>query len=103
MAQERIKEHIQSRATDVYSFGVLMWEVITHERPWVYHGGGKGYSTSPKIGFFPPSMRQIAEIGGWCLYPDPARRPTFKHIIRELAQHQQHYAALLANAEVAPV
>lgn len=34
MAPEVLLAGISSKAADVYSFGVLMWQALTFERPW---------------------------------------------------------------------
>lgn len=34
MAPEQIERHVYSKATDVYSFGVLLYEIFAKEAPW---------------------------------------------------------------------
>jgi serine/threonine protein kinase len=34
MAPEQIERHVYSKATDVFSFGVLLFEIFAREAPW---------------------------------------------------------------------
>jgi serine/threonine protein kinase len=43
MAPEVLLQGVSSKAADVYSFGVLLWQMLTSSRPWAgmrqRHGG----------------------------------------------------------------
>ncbi|KAL4431038.1 hypothetical protein ABPG75_006294 [Micractinium tetrahymenae] len=65
-------------AVDIYSFGVVLWEIITGERPQ------RGRLRSPKVPDECP--REVADLLDRMLSQDPAERPTAPEVLQELGQ-----------------
>ncbi|VIO99233.1 Protein kinase domain containing protein [Brugia malayi] len=87
LAPEVIRDRKCSKAMDVWSFGLVLWEVLTGATP--FEGLGPG-AVQLQIGTFvkqkipsscPPDLRLIIES---CWRDDPLQRPTFKELIVEL-------------------
>uniref|UniRef100_A0A158Q824 mitogen-activated protein kinase kinase kinase n=1 Tax=Elaeophora elaphi TaxID=1147741 RepID=A0A158Q824_9BILA len=87
LAPEVIRDRKCSKAMDVWSFGLVLWEVLTGATP--FEGLGPG-AVQLQIGTFvkqkipsscPPDLRRIIES---CWRDDPLKRPTFKELIVEL-------------------
>ncbi|CAG9538373.1 unnamed protein product [Cercopithifilaria johnstoni] len=87
LAPEVIRDRKCSKAMDVWSFGLILWEVLTGATP--FEGLGPG-AVQLQIGTFvkqkipsscPPDLRLIIES---CWRDDPLKRPIFKELIVEL-------------------
>jgi serine/threonine protein kinase len=88
MAPELLLEGRYSKATDIYAFGITLWEIFTCCIPYdgipavalgkmvVYDGLRLDFPPDT-----PPRLRRLIER---CWQVDPASRPSFDHILREL-------------------
>ncbi|CAG9860928.1 unnamed protein product [Phyllotreta striolata] len=88
MAPEVIKNSTFSKASDVWSYGVLLWELLTGETPYkgidtlaVAYGVAVNKLTLPIPSTCPQPWRDLMEK---CWESDPHRRPTFEHILDDL-------------------
>ncbi|XP_028799616.1 uncharacterized protein LOC114754929 isoform X2 [Neltuma alba] len=77
-----------SEKVDVFSFGIVLWEILTGEEPYAnMHygaiiGGIVNNTLRPTIpGYCDPEWRQLMEQ---CWAPNPAARPSFTEIARRL-------------------
>lgn len=75
--------HPHAQATDVYSFGVLLWQMQTGSQPWP--GMRKWDVVQAVVAgrclVFPQDTPDdISNVGRACLHPDAAHRPTFSQI-----------------------
>uniref|UniRef100_A0A061RF11 Protein kinase domain-containing protein n=1 Tax=Tetraselmis sp. GSL018 TaxID=582737 RepID=A0A061RF11_9CHLO len=84
MAPEVIAESTVSKASDVYSFGILLFEMATAQRPYperrskeIMHGVVHN-KLRPQITVDLP--RQLIELISSCWADDPCQRPTFKDV-----------------------
>nr|XP_039249727.1 ephrin type-A receptor 4-like [Styela clava] len=87
-APEAITQRTFTSSSDVWSFGVVMWEVLTHgERPYwempnkdVVHCVENGYRLPPPP--FCPRILHNLMLNCWNM--DRTRRPTFTQIVAQL-------------------
>ncbi|GBF96073.1 hypothetical protein Rsub_08949 [Raphidocelis subcapitata] len=92
-APEALEHGLVSRAGDVYSFGVLLWQMLFCSRPWA----GMSHAAivkavvqdrrglifpSPPPGGEPEPLAMLAEA---CLARAPAARPTFEELVAALS------------------
>ena len=91
MAKEVLANEKYAEPADVYSFGVIMWELLTRECPFegmtqiqvamaVLNDG----KTVVVPAWFQKSMPRLNALIERCLSSDPRRRPSFSEILREL-------------------
>ncbi|DBA81747.1 hypothetical protein WJX77_001163 [Trebouxia sp. C0004] len=92
MAPEMIADKQVTKAVDVYAFGVIMWELVNGEEPWL------GLTNDVIIANVVQHKMQLAfseyeapaytELALECMAYDPQARPTFQQIEDRLTQLQ---------------
>merc|ERR1712130_875418 len=101
-------ENRLSKATDVYSFGIILWELYTGERPWA--GMRHAQVLARKIQDLPRSKLQwppdsndaIKAIAQQCMLSDPGKRPTFETVVERLTTLQTAVQSAALPAISAP-
>ena len=94
--------------TDVYSFGILLWEMLTKKKAFSHHsmhGNFKLFRQAVLVGERPPIpsncdpfLRQLLQTC-WDLSPDD--RPSFKSIVEELTHIVKRYKIQELQEEIA--
>jgi serine/threonine protein kinase len=93
MAPEVLRNEPSDEKCDVYSFGVILWELSTMQQPW---GGMNPMQVVGAVGFqhrrldIPDDMDpSISDIILKCWQTDPKLRPTFAEIMAALKPLQK--------------
>ncbi|XP_021506293.1 mitogen-activated protein kinase kinase kinase 10 isoform X1 [Meriones unguiculatus] len=93
MAPEVIRLSLFSKSSDVWSFGVLLWELLTGEVPYreidalaVAYGVAMNKLTLPIPSTCPEPFARLLEE---CWDPEPHGRPDFGSILRQLEAIEQ--------------
>ncbi|XP_027339916.1 probable serine/threonine-protein kinase SIS8 isoform X1 [Abrus precatorius] len=93
MAPEVLRSELSDEKCDVYSYGVILWELSTLQQPW---GGMNPMQVVGAVGFqhrrldIPDNMDPaIADIIRQCWQTDPKLRPTFAEIMAALKPLQK--------------
>eukprot|EP00882_Tetradesmus_deserticola_P001883 GHRQ01002019.1.p1 GENE.GHRQ01002019.1~~GHRQ01002019.1.p1 ORF type:complete len:668 (+),score=301.75 GHRQ01002019.1:1063-3066(+) len=87
-----------SKPADVFSFGVMMWEVIMAAHPWKGMMMGeimnKVMVEGQRLSFGSMVPKAYTAIAEQCWQDDPADRPTFAQLLVQLQQLEQQEDAL---------
>lgn len=88
MAPEILRGDKYTDAADVYSFGVILWEMLTSDIPFrgrsIPHITGMVGYYKEKLKVPPQCNQNLRKIVNNCLIHEPERRPDFEHIVQYL-------------------
>lgn len=89
MAPEVIRHEPYSTAADVYSFGILLWELVAREQPFAGMTPIQAAFAVARQGLRPPMPLKtplpLANLIRCCWHVDPRARPTFEDVLELLA------------------
>ena len=97
MAPESIEENIYNKKTDVYSFGIIMYEIITGLIPYpdfqrgelsLFEFKSKILTENYRPEFTTSKKDSIRSLIEQCWSKDPSKRPTFEYIFNQLAYNE---------------
>lgn len=88
MAPEILRGEKYTEKADVYSFGVILWEMITGEIPYM---GRSIPQITGIVGYYKETLKvpsscnsKMRKLVNNCLLHEPERRPNFEHILQFL-------------------
>jgi len=89
MAPEALLGQAFDEKVDVYSFGILLWQLVTRKQPFSHHSQLKPFTDAvcnqrerpPIKDEWPLRLKNLLQL---CWHPRPARRPTFAQIIEQM-------------------
>ncbi|KXZ51071.1 hypothetical protein GPECTOR_14g56 [Gonium pectorale] len=88
LAPELINNGQRSKASDVWAFGVLLWQLVTGKRPYeglLHIQIMAAVCSGEQLLTWPPAVHPLLlELGRACLSFKPQDRPTFAQIVRLL-------------------
>ncbi|XP_038972097.1 tyrosine-protein kinase Fer [Phoenix dactylifera] len=90
MAPEVLRGECSNEMSDVFSFGVILWELMTESVPWSHLNS---LQVAGVVGFMDRRLdlpegldTRVASIICNCWESDPGRRPTFQQIMETMAE-----------------
>ena len=104
-APELIRTGRLSKPADVFSFGVLMWEVVTGRQPWKGMMMGEVMTAvavdGRRLEFGAEAPREFAALARRCMAADPGARPAFDEVCAALGALEARAGALEAEVDAA--
>ncbi|KAF5824139.1 putative protein kinase TKL-CTR1-DRK-2 family [Helianthus annuus] len=101
MAPEVLRSEEADEKSDVYSYGVVLWEMTTEKIPW---DGLTSIQVIEAVGFMNQGLHipndvdpQWASLIRRCLCSEPDSRPTFQEILDDLKELQKNIPLQLDN------
>ncbi|KAL5225145.1 hypothetical protein ABZP36_011784 [Zizania latifolia] len=96
MAPEVLRNEPSDEKSDVYSYGVILWELVTQKIPWENLNsmqviGAVGFMNH-RLDIPSETDPQWASLIMSCWESDPQRRPSFQELLERLRELQRQYA-----------
>ncbi|PQQ20387.1 myosin light chain kinase smooth muscle [Prunus yedoensis var. nudiflora] len=96
MAPEVLRNEPSDEKSDIYSYGVILWELVTEKIPW---DNLNSMQVIGAVGFMNQRLEipkdvdpQWASLIESCWQSDAASRPTFQELLEKLRDMQRQYA-----------
>ncbi|GFR47438.1 hypothetical protein Agub_g9161 [Astrephomene gubernaculifera] len=106
MAPEVMLEGRISKAADVYSFGILLWELFCAADPFAgvprAHMGHAITKEARRPRFPPFAPRSYVDLASRCWDPDASARPSFEQVLTELVRIREEMGGDTPPLVIAP-
>lgn len=96
MAPEVLRNERSDEKSDIYSFGVILWELATQKIPWEHLNAMQVIGA---VGFMNQRLDIPEDVDSrWtsiiesCWDSDPQKRPSFQELLEKLKDMQRQYA-----------
>ncbi|GLI70156.1 hypothetical protein VaNZ11_014968 [Volvox africanus] len=104
MAPEVLRCDHFAEAADVYSYGVILWELLTGQPPWADLNamqvvGAVGYAKR-SLPDPPEGDAVLLQLCKTCRAYEPTQRPTFAQVVESLESHLNPSSALPRNGAI---
>ncbi|GIL59368.1 hypothetical protein Vafri_14252 [Volvox africanus] len=104
MAPEVLRCDHYAEAADVYSYGVILWELLTGQPPWADLNamqvvGAVGYAKR-SLPDPPEGDAVLLQLCKTCRAYEPAQRPTFAQVVESLESHLNPSSALSRSGAI---
>ena len=87
MAPEKLLRDVETKESDVFSYGVVLWELVTEKRAFHHMTTGqiRGFCEEDRCAEITDKARPaIVELVSSCLRLNPTERPTFAEIVEQV-------------------
>ncbi|EXX66759.1 hypothetical protein RirG_120680 [Rhizophagus irregularis DAOM 197198w] len=107
MAPEIFQRQKYNKASDIYSFGMIMWELMTGRRPFWDRNHDTELIIDICDGLRPPIVTNAPEgyieLMKECWHSDPSKRPTANHIYNKLCNITGVRTEIIESSDIGPV
>lgn len=102
MAPEMFENANYNNKVDVYSFGILIWEVVTGQTPFAGLNGVQiafAVTKNKQRPIFPSDYQEkkLIKLATKCWHQDPNKRPTFAYVSKKLANKKTFFKGANVN------
>src|SRR5436190_6646351 len=108
VAPEVFQGQKYTKATDIYSFGMVMWELMTGRRPFWDQNHDTDLIIRICDGFRPPiatnAPKGYIELMQGCWHSDPNKRPTANNLCKKVINIRfNKYPEIIKSSDIGPI
>ena len=108
VAPEILQGQKYTKASDIYSFSMVMWELMTGRKPFWDQNHDTGLIIKICDGFRPPIVTNApvgyVELMQECWHPDPDKRPTAINLMEKIKVIKYYdWVEVVASPDIGPI
>jgi serine/threonine protein kinase len=111
VAPEVLQEKKYTKASDIYSSGMIMWELMVGRRPFWDRNHNRELMIEICDGLRPPIITNAPEgyidLMKECWHPDPEKRPTADEVLKEIEKicekEEETRTKIIKSSDIGPV